>query len=101
LPKDANAEELFFAIESIKSTGYYFSNMSPIDYMKVNSMPDLNNNEKQFLINCCEDLTYKQISEKMGLSQRTVETYRDNLFEKLKVNSRTGLVMFAVKNGLA
>jgi len=34
------------------------------------------------------------------LSPRTIDGYRDQLFEKLNVKSRIGLVLFAIKNGL-
>ncbi len=37
----------------------------------------------------------------MYISHRTVDNYRNVLFEKLKVRSRVGLVMYAIKNGLA
>jgi DNA-binding NarL/FixJ family response regulator len=36
----------------------------------------------------------------MSLSPRTIDTYRDNLFKKLQIKTRTGLAMFAIKNGL-
>jgi DNA-binding NarL/FixJ family response regulator len=36
----------------------------------------------------------------MNLSARTIDDYRNNLFEKLKVHSRVGLVMYAIKNGI-
>jgi DNA-binding NarL/FixJ family response regulator len=45
-------------------------------------------------------MSYKEIAEKMFLSPRTVEGYRDNLFEKLGVKTRVGLVLFAIKNGI-
>jgi two-component system, NarL family, invasion response regulator UvrY len=36
----------------------------------------------------------------MCLSVKTVDGYRNMLFEKLHLKSRVGLVMFAIKNGL-
>jgi DNA-binding NarL/FixJ family response regulator len=45
-------------------------------------------------------MIYKEIANHMGLSVRTVEGYRDDLFEKLGVNTRTGLVIYALKHGL-
>ena len=47
-----------------------------------------------------EDCSYREIAEKMNLSARTIDDYRNNLFEKLKVHSRVGLVMYAIKNGI-
>lgn len=56
--------------------------------------------ELQFLKHCCSELNYKEIAEKMFLSPRTVEGYRDALFEKLNIKTRTGLVIFALEMGL-
>ena len=41
----------------------------------------------------------KEIAEKMFCSPRTVESYRDSLFEKLELKTRVGLAVFALKNG--
>lgn len=56
--------------------------------------------EMEFLKLCCSELAYKEIASKMQISPRTVEDYRDNLFKKLKLNTRTGLVMYAISCGL-
>jgi len=56
--------------------------------------------EREFLMHACTELTYKQIGEKMFCSARTVESYRDSLFEKLGLKTRVGLVLYAVKAGL-
>ena len=45
-------------------------------------------------------LTYKEIGEKMFCSARTVESYRDALFEKLGVKTRVALALYAVRIGL-
>jgi two-component system invasion response regulator UvrY len=60
----------------------------------------LNDQEIEFLKLACTEMSYKEIAEQMFLSPRTVEGYRDVLFEKLGVRTRIGLAMFAVKNGL-
>ena len=46
----------------------------------------------------CSELTYKEIAEKMFLSPKTIDGYRDTLFTKLDVRNRVGLVMYAIKN---
>ena len=56
--------------------------------------------EKEFLIHCCSEQTYRQIADIMGISQHTVNGYRESVFQKLELRSRTGLVMFAVNMGL-
>jgi DNA-binding NarL/FixJ family response regulator len=64
---------------------------------------DLKNNlserEIEFLRYTTSEMTYKEISEKMFCSPRTVENYRDSLFEKLELKSRVGLAVYALKNG--
>ena len=54
--------------------------------------------EVEFLKLVSTELTYKEIADQMFLSIRTVDGYRDNLFEKLQIRSRVGLVLYAVKN---
>lgn len=56
--------------------------------------------EIEFLKWICTDLTYKEIADKMFVSPRTVDGYRDDLFQKLNIKSRVGLAMYAIKNGI-
>ncbi len=51
-----------------------------------------------FMKLACSELTYKEIAEKMFLSPKTIDGYRDSLFTKLNVRNRVGLVIYAVKN---
>jgi hypothetical protein len=48
----------------------------------------------------CTEWTYKEIADRMYLSPRTIDGYRDALFEKLNVKTRVGLAMYAVRNGI-
>ncbi|WP_337994845.1 response regulator transcription factor [Polaribacter ponticola] len=54
--------------------------------------------EVTFLRLACTELTYKEIADKMNLSPKTIDGYRDTLFTKLNVRNRVGLVMYAIKN---
>jgi DNA-binding NarL/FixJ family response regulator len=63
-------------------------------------MKFLSEKEKLFLILCTTEMSYKEIGDKMSVSGRTVENYRDQLFKKLQVKSRVGLAMYAMKNNL-
>ena len=56
--------------------------------------------EIEFLKLAATEMTYKEIAEKMNLSPRTIDGYREALFEKLNVKNRVGLVLFAIKNGI-
>jgi two-component system, NarL family, invasion response regulator UvrY len=107
--KNIEPEELKLALDSIMKKDFYLS-----DYIsgkiisglhKDLGNPDeqiiLSDKEKEFLRLVCSELTYKDIADKMFISHRTVDNYRNVLFDKLKVRSRVGLVMYAIKNGLA
>jgi DNA-binding NarL/FixJ family response regulator len=60
----------------------------------------LNEREMEFLVIACSERTYKEIAEEMCLSTKTIQGYRDSVFSKLKIKSRVGLVMFAIKSNL-
>jgi DNA-binding CsgD family transcriptional regulator len=60
----------------------------------------LNSREVEFMRLVCTEWTYKEIADLMHLSPRTIDGYRDALFEKLNVRTRVGLAMFAVRSGI-
>lgn len=108
--KDAEEEELFKAIQSVMDKGFYYSDY--VAQVMINSFKDeqvqdesinhkqLKDRELEFLILCCSELSYKQIAELMYLSPKTIDGYRDDLFQKLGVKSRIGLVLYAIKAGI-
>ena len=109
--KDSEPAELKAAIDALMSKGYYYSDLvsgklihaiNKIDDegSDVNTMNNLNERETDFLKYACTELTYKEIADKMFVSPRTIDGYRDALFEKLKVKTRVGLVMYSIKNGI-
>ncbi|MGY0037099.1 LuxR C-terminal-related transcriptional regulator [Pedobacter sp. NJ-S-72] len=40
------------------------------------------------------------MADKMNLSPHTIDNYRESLFQKFEIKSRTGLVLFALRNEL-
>ena len=60
----------------------------------------LSDTDIDFLRLASSDLTYKEIADKMKISPRAVDGYRDSLFDRLQVKSRVGLAIFALRNGL-
>lgn len=61
---------------------------------------NLRERELLFLQLCCHELTYKEIASLLYISPRTIDNYRENLFIKLGVRTRVGLVVYGIKNGL-
>jgi len=109
--KDSEPTELKAAIEALMNKGYYYSdlvsgklihaiNKIEDEGTDVHTMNNLNERETDFLKYACTELTYKEIADKMFVSPRTIDGYRDALFEKLHVKTRVGLVMYAIKNGI-
>lgn len=108
LLKNTDPEELKKALDAVTNKNVYISDyvsgklVSGLNkYADLDEKPVLlNEREKEFLRWTCTELAYKDIAEKMNVSPRTVDDYRQSLFGKLKVHSRVGLVMYAIKNGM-
>jgi DNA-binding NarL/FixJ family response regulator len=106
LLKDIHPEELNKALHEIHKKGYYNSDAANINYRRLLQHQEkqnelqLTDKEKQFLQFACSDATYKQIASEMHVSERTVDGYRENLFKKLNVQSRTGMALEAIRRNL-
>lgn len=109
--KDSEPAELRMAIESVLNKGFYYSEMvtgrmintitsseeGPANAKKLQPLTD---REVEFIKLACSEMTYKEIAKQMFLSPRTIDGYRDILFEKLNIKTRTGLAIYAIKHGL-
>ena len=108
--KDSEPAELRSALEAIIHKGYYYSELvtgklihsinKSDDEASAGNISKLNEREIEFLKMTCTEMTYKEIAAQMHLSPRTIDGYRDALFEKLNIKTRTGLAIYAIKNGL-
>lgn len=108
LLKDSKPDVFHRALDCVRQDGYYINDQvtsKMLHYLNdsnsnKNNAVQLTDREIQFLKLCCSDMTYKDIAKEMFISPRTIDSYRDNLFEKLGVSSRTSLVMYAMRNGI-
>lgn len=110
--KDSKPAIFKEALDSIRDTGFYMNELvsnKMLNYVTQNDekaneeislISQLTENELTFLQLACTEMTYKEIAQKMELSPRTIDGYRDELLKKLKVQTRIGLVIFAIKHGL-
>ena len=109
--KDSEPAELKSAIDDVMRKGFYYSelvsgkllhaiNTMDEDGSGLKSMTKLNERETDFLKYACTEMIYKEIADKMFVSPRTIDGYRDALFEKLNVKTRVGLVLYAIRNGV-
>jgi DNA-binding NarL/FixJ family response regulator len=104
LLKDIHPAELEKALKEIQNTGTYYNDASNVNYRRLlvqsEQKQTLTDREREFLSLACSDLTYKAIAVKMNVTERTVDGYREILFNKLNVQSRTGMVLEALRRQL-
>jgi DNA-binding NarL/FixJ family response regulator len=105
LLKDTHPNELEKALVEIYGKGYYNGDISNINFRRLlkadqQKSMDLTAKERHFLQLVCSELTYKQIADQMHLGVRTIDGYREALFEKLHVQSRVGLCLEALRREL-
>lgn len=109
--KNAHYEELIKASRIVMSGGHYFGNdaseriqsflkIHAINSLKQAKDPVLTEREIEIIKLICEQLTSKEIAAALGLSQRTVDAYRDVIQKKTNSKNMAGIVLYAVKYGL-
>ena len=103
LLKDTEKKVLEKALLEIVETGFFHTKkvtsllLQSLSGKKDNSI-EFKDRELTFMKYACTELTYKEIADKMFLSPKTIDGYRDTLFTKLNVKNRVGLVMYAIRN---
>lgn len=111
--KEVEPLELMTAINEVVKKGFYYSEtvtgkfVHAVREMDENDFDSdkkpllkLSEREIEFLKLVCTEMTYREIAHRMYLSPRTIDGYRDHLFDKLDAKSRVGLVLYAIKNGI-
>lgn len=107
LTKESAPEELVGALRKVTSGGKYISSslaeqlVSEISSDSPRPSPErLSEREFQVLRMIAQGKTISQIAEDMGLSVKTVSTYRTRLLLKMKMKTNAELVRYAVQHGL-
>ena len=104
LLKDAEPNEFEDALHRVSQNEVYYPEFVTrhlVDSINIDfNIAKLNSREIEFLKLAATELTYKEIADHMCISSRTVDGYRDQLFEKLHLKSRIGLVLYAIKHKL-
>nr|WP_315032650.1 response regulator transcription factor [uncultured Chryseobacterium sp.] len=108
LLKNTHPKDLETALIRLNSDGFFYPEWaSKIIFSSLNKDREaeitvkISEREKEFLKYTVTELSYKEIADRMCCSPRTVESYRDQLCEKLELKTRVGLAVFAIKNGFA
>lgn len=109
LLKNIHPVELEKALIALAKNGFYYPDWATSKvFMSLGAESsekkkglDITEREREFLQYTVTEMSYKEIAEKMFCSPRTVESYRDSLFEKMGLKTRVGLAVYAMKNGFA
>ncbi len=103
LLKDIHPSILQHALKEVHSNGFYYTEnvantlLNSINKKENPNAIKLKERELEFLKLACTERTYREIADVMCLSPKTVENYREALFEKLEARTRIGLVLYAIK----
>lgn len=102
LMKDTKKEILEEALDQLMEKGYYHTNtIAQILVGSLSNKPSevaLSERELEFMGHACTEMTYKEIADVMFLAPKTIEGYRDSIYEKLAIKNRIGMVLYAIKN---
>jgi DNA-binding NarL/FixJ family response regulator len=102
LLKDTHPNIFKEALLDVYNKGFYYSEM--VSGFLINKLGNnenkitLKEREIEFIKLACTEKTYKEIADGMCLSPKTIDGYRENLFQKLEIKTRIGLVLYAIKH---
>lgn len=111
LLKNTEPEELEQAILAVVEKDFYHNDLvasvlrKNVREKKQGTRPEfgqaeLSDREIEIVKLVCREMTIKEISQKLFLSENTVRNHRSNIMEKIKVNNMVGLVRYAYETGL-
>jgi DNA-binding NarL/FixJ family response regulator len=102
--KEASPLDLLEAIKIVDLKGVFINELVSGKLIRsvrnITEGAGLTAKETDFLKLCCSELTYKEMADKMFVSPRTIDNYREALFLKLHLKSRSGLILYAIENGI-
>jgi DNA-binding NarL/FixJ family response regulator len=110
--KEAAFSELLTAIKTVMAGKTYLSpKLSEVvmdDYIRrakgdeqVDELENLSGREREILQLIAEGKSSAEIASLLHISNRTVDTHRHNLMEKLQIHSIAGLTRFAIRTGIS
>lgn len=109
LPKSADPANLDTAVQSIVEFGFYLPDQFKRKYGQIaaskskagfKGKQSFTEKEIQFIRLASSNMTYKEIASKLNVQPKTLENYRDNIFQKLGINNRAALTFYAIENGI-
>lgn len=112
LTKNSDSKTIYEAIKTVYTKEFFFNeytNKAMLSGLRNKSviepnLPDeveLSNKEIKVLKLMCNEKSTKEIADIVEISPRTVEAIRDRIKIKIGAKSTAGLILYAVKHGIA
>ncbi len=108
--KNTGKNELINAITRLMDNGTFYSSevlntllSQTLSRNKIVALPEkhkLTSRELEILKLICDELTTADISKKLFISPRTVDTHRKNIIEKSGAKTIVGLIKYAFENNI-
>ena len=96
--QEVNNKDHYFTAEQIETLRNQISHKTPKQY--TDNKETLSARELDVLQFICQQLTAKQIAEKLFVTTKTIEAHKSNLLLKTGVKNTAGLIIYAVQNKL-
>ncbi len=110
LLKNNTLETIVEAISGVTENGYYFNErvskemvsdlLSKYSIKPVFFQASLSAREIEVIRLISQEFTNKEISDKLCISVRTVETHRDHILQKTNAKNSVGIIMYAYRNNI-
>ena len=106
LLKSAEPEEVHRAMTSVLDNQFYYNQLvSKALHSKIKGQSSvetgiLTKREVEIVRLICQELTMKEISERLFLSEQTVLTHRKNLMKTMNARNSVSIVRYAIQNGI-
>jgi DNA-binding NarL/FixJ family response regulator len=110
LLKTAHPEQVRQAVRTVFGAGYYFNEQLSVERLRRLLEPGaavppavtgLVEKEVQVLRLICQQKTSAEIGDRLCMSARTVEGYRERLYDKTGAKNTAGLVVYALRHRIA
>lgn len=96
-------EEIEKALKAVMNNEKYFSPKTQQAFFEINATKnkvELTEREKEVLQLIVQEKTTKEIAEQLCVSEKTIETHRSSIMQKLEVKNIAGMVRKAIMQGL-
>lgn len=112
LIKNAHKDEIIEAIKTVYHNRIYYCNEASlkltkllaksdkIPFIKKEIKPEFSHKEIEVIKCVCEEMTNREIADRLNLSTRTIEGYRDKIQEKVGAKNWAGIVVYAIRNNI-